>query len=679
MLSSYTRIKNLGLLALSAAILLTGGLSWLIIHRLVATSHDEIFTERKKLSQYSDIANRLANVRQAVDEWEFSGAKTLANALRETDRVLTICGELKIAAATAEETKNLEGLARSVKSIKTVVNAISAAETRGEDFSGATTRAMVRESRGAMYEVLRQSDRAATEIRRQLSAKDSNLIAITQRAQAVLAIIIVLGVTSAIVIGVLMTRTLSRPIALLTEAMEQIAVGNLSWRIKVPSSDFVGKLARAFDGMARELEETTKNREDLLKALSQANAEAKRLREQIEFILGATNTGLDIIDADFNIRYIDSEWRKIYGDPAGKKCYAYFMDRTEVCPNCGIVKALKTMRREVTEETLPKENNRPIQVTTIPFQDENGEWLVAEVNVDITERKANEARVATLGKELQHASLYAGMAEVASGVLHNIGNVLNSVNVSAALIAEKLDQSELANLLKVIALLREREADLAAFLTDDPQGKHALAYLERLGETLRDERATLRDETDALLKSIDHINEIVRMQQDYARTSGLFEKVSLKDLVEDALRLNEDALKRHQAQVFREYGDVPPIVTQKHKILQILVNLVRNAKYALAEVGPENRKIILRVGDLGDGNVRVEVTDTGKGIPREHLPKIFAYGFTTRKVGGHGFGLHISALTARELGGALRAFSDGPGKGATFALEIPITPKGYSP
>jgi PAS domain S-box-containing protein len=118
--------------------------------------------------------------------------------------------------------------------------------------------------------------------------------------------------------------------------------------------------------------------------------EIKSLKQPMEFILGATKTGLDIIDSEFNIRYIDPEWKRVYGDPIGKKCYEYFMGRNEVCPDCGIVKALETKSIAVTEEVLVKENNRPIQVTTIPFQNDKGEWLVAEVNVDITERKRVE-------------------------------------------------------------------------------------------------------------------------------------------------------------------------------------------------------------------------------------------------------------------------------------------------
>ena len=129
--------------------------------------------------------------------------------------------------------------------------------------------------------------------------------------------------------------------------------------------------------------------------------EAETLKQQMEFILGITKTGIDIIDSEFNIRYIDPEWKKVYGDPTDKKCYQYFMGRNGVCPGCGIIKALETKTIAVTEEVLVKENNRPIQVTTIPFQDDKGEWVVAEVNVDITERKKIEKELQTYRDHLE--------------------------------------------------------------------------------------------------------------------------------------------------------------------------------------------------------------------------------------------------------------------------------------
>ena len=143
--------------------------------------------------------------------------------------------------------------------------------------------------------------------------------------------------------------------------------------------------------------------EDFKDITERKRAEMKvaQIQKQIEFILGATKTGLDIIDSDFNLRYVDPEWQKVYGDPEGRKCYEYFMGRTEECPGCGIPKALAGKAPVVTEEILVREGNRPIQVTTIPFQDENGEWLVAEVNVDITELKQAEVELEKHRNHLQ--------------------------------------------------------------------------------------------------------------------------------------------------------------------------------------------------------------------------------------------------------------------------------------
>ncbi len=121
-----------------------------------------------------------------------------------------------------------------------------------------------------------------------------------------------------------------------------------------------------------------------------AELETQRLKQQIELVLGATHTALSIIDAQYNLRYIDPASQKIYGDLSGRKCYECFRDRNEPCADCGVTQALKLGRRVVREVQLPKENNRWVQVTSIPFQDENGEWLVAEVDVDITERKHAE-------------------------------------------------------------------------------------------------------------------------------------------------------------------------------------------------------------------------------------------------------------------------------------------------
>jgi signal transduction histidine kinase len=269
------------------------------------------------------------------------------------------------------------------------------------------------------------------------------------------------------------------------------------------------------------------------------------------------------------------------------------------------------------------------------------------------------------------------MAEVATNVLHNVGNVLNSVNVSATMLLENTRKSHVNYLDKAIALLHEHGPDLGAYLAHDPKGRLLPGYLSGICETLVQEQQRTIQEVQYLRQSIEHINQIVAMQQNYAKVSGVAENVKVTDLIEDALRLNESALARHDIKLIRQYSDAPEMTVDKHKLLQILVNLIQNAKDALTEGGRPDKRLTLQVGRADGGLVRVAVTDNGIGIAPEHLTRIFAHGFTTRK-DGHGFGLHGGSLAVREIGGSLKAFSEGSGKGATFVLEFPSLPSARS-
>jgi PAS domain S-box-containing protein len=289
---------------------------------------------------------------------------------------------------------------------------------------------------------------------------------------------------------------------------------------------------------------------------------------------------------------------------------------------------------------------------------------------NITDRKAAEAELAAAQKQLIETSRQAGMAEVATGVLHNVGNVLNSVNVSATLVAETLTKSKAANLSKVAALLEEHATDLGAFITVNPAGKQLPLYLTQLTAHLTQERSGLLKEIGELRSHIEHIRDIVAMQQSYAKVSGVIEAIKASELVEDALRLNAGSLNQQEVRVIRQFEADPTLQVDRHKVLQILVNLIRNAKYACEDSGRLDKQVTMRVA-LGTSQVKISVIDNGIGIPGENLLRIFNHGFTTRK-GGHGFGLHSGALAARELGGLLHAHSDGPGCGATFMLELPV-------
>ena len=283
-----------------------------------------------------------------------------------------------------------------------------------------------------------------------------------------------------------------------------------------------------------------------------------------------------------------------------------------------------------------------------------------------------QAELQEAHQAMMRASRQAGMAEVASSVLHNVGNVLNSVNVSANLLDERMRTSKASGLARVAAMLEEQGDQLGSFIASDDRGKRLPSYLAQLSSQLVADREAALTELASLVKSIEHMKDIVRMQQSYATHGGVVESVAVADLVNDSVRLNAEAFSRHGVTLACEFEEVPAITVDKHRVLQILVNLIRNAKYACEDSGRSDKRITIRVTPCALG-VAIAVVDNGVGIPTENMTRIFSHGFTTRP-SGHGFGLHSAALAAQELKGSLRVASDGPGCGATFWLELPITP-----
>jgi PAS domain S-box-containing protein len=326
----------------------------------------------------------------------------------------------------------------------------------------------------------------------------------------------------------------------------------------------------------------------------------------------------------------------------------------------------------VREELVLPVEGRPltVELTVSPVRGE-GERVVG-VTVfgrDITARKEAEARLSEMHRNLVEASRRAGMAEIATGVLHNVGNALNSVNVSASVVTERLHGLRVASMTRAAELLEEHTANLGSFFATDPRGQQFPAYLKALASQFTKERESVLAEMDTLCQSVEHIKAVVSMQQRHARSADVAELLPVPELLDDALRLHALSFERAGIQVRREYAQVPPVWVDRHKLLQILVNLLGNARQALAASGRADKQLTVRVALAGD-RLRIDVVDNGEGIAPEHLARLFTQGFTTKK-DGHGFGLHISALAAEEMQGSLSCASAGRDQGATFTLELP--------
>ncbi|MBL9188634.1 MAG: HAMP domain-containing protein [Opitutaceae bacterium] len=288
----------------------------------------------------------------------------------------------------------------------------------------------------------------------------------------------------------------------------------------------------------------------------------------------------------------------------------------------------------------------------------------AKLTGEIEERARLEAK-------LLETSRQAGMAQVATGVLHNVGNVLNSVNISANILRDNLGANPRLKLFKQVAdLLREQGEGLPRFLAEDPRGRLVPKLVIELAEQMQTKQTDLQRELEHMVQNVDHIKQIVAMQQSYAKAGGVVQTLKPATLFEEATRLAQASVDRHGVRVTPYLGDAPEIESDRHQILQILVNFITNAVQAVKQRPDGDRRVALSLSHH-EGRIQFTVEDNGAGIPAENLQKIFQHGFTTRR-DGHGFGLHSGALAARNLGGTVHVHSDGPGLGARFTLDLPL-------
>lgn len=294
---------------------------------------------------------------------------------------------------------------------------------------------------------------------------------------------------------------------------------------------------------------------------------------------------------------------------------------------------------------------------------------VSSVTRNITARKQAESELRSANRQLIEASREAGMAEVATGILHNVGNTLNSVNVSVNLLEDALRSSRSDGIHRVHALLESHARDLPGFFASPARGQELIGYLAALTAQLSQERSRQLDELKALRECVGHIASVVQSQQSYASAGGLIEDVVIPELMAEAVRLAA-AIGTIAATCTEVGGLIPnPLRLDRHRVLQILVNLVSNAAQAVALEAPTLPRVRLQAS-ASAGRLQLTVVDNGSGIAPAHLTQLFRQGFTTKR-DGHGFGLHMCALLAKSLGGSLTAESEGLHRGARFILDLP--------
>ena len=335
-----------------------------------------------------------------------------------------------------------------------------------------------------------------------------------------------------------------------------------------------------------------------------------------------------------------------------------------------LAKSFVAMQNAIREKiSVIEESNRnleqKVEERTIAVAQKNNDLNVVldDLKREITEREQVQ-------QELIELSRQAGMADLATGVLHNIGNVLNSLNIVIWDVQRTVEGSVSKRLGLVLEVLESHKGELAEFISTDPKGTKAIEYLFALRNPIEQERMKVLEILEKLSGFVDHMNQIVSSQQQYAKAGGVITLFPPSEAVAEAIQLLRSGCQKYSIQVIEDFDSVPDIQVDRHMLVQILVNLIGNARDAMRDTTTE-RVMTLGISETTNNCIALTVADTGTGIdPQDHL-KLFEYGFTTKE-DGHGFGLHTSANAAGQMHGTLEASSKGLNRGAIFTLTLPV-------
>jgi PAS domain S-box-containing protein len=489
-------------------------------------------------------------------------------------------------------------------------------------------------------------------------------------------------------------HNLVTPLHSLTRAAQDIAeTGNVTIRAAKKSDDEVGQLADVFNAMLDRIQSheelIEESRIALAEQIESRTAELQKrslqLQDQIREAGEMEKRYRNLFENNpLPMFVLDLETLKIAAvNNAAVGHYQYaereflrtsMLDLTVLDDPLKLVRAFRSTEKTIDAGAWQhrKKNGEVIDVELIAhnilFNGRVGRIVLSK---DVTEQNRARRQIEEMNRKLITMSRQAGMAEVATGVLHNVGNVLNSVNVGATVLENLEKRSKFAGVRKVAELLEANAGDLPALFSPGGKGEKLPPFMRSLADQLQAESGERAAELEQLSKNITHIKEIVASQQKFAKVTAAFEIVEAADLFDEALRVVQQDIETNRVRVQREYPTTARVRTDRHKVMQILINLFTNAQQAMLAMPAEDRLLTLKVlPDPEAGKTFLLIRDNGVGIAPDNLTRIFNHGFTTKK-DGHGFGLHSSANTATEMGGKLTGHSDGIGTGAEFTLELP--------
>jgi PAS domain S-box-containing protein len=486
-----------------------------------------------------------------------------------------------------------------------------------------------------------------------------------------------------------------KPINSLVEGFDRVANGNLEQKVTVLCKDELSCLSTSFNKMMSDLKLHITEKDQMMDQLQELNSTLEhRVRKRtadlaqseahIRAILENVGEGIITLDEAGYIQSVNPAAERILGikNDSAKNLHSIFMLSDESASFLADSKEYidindNPINRAIAPHPLVLTGKRmdgsefPMELVVTTMQKNSQVYRVCILR-DITRRKETEQRLEQAQNQLLDAAHKSGMADMATGVLHNIGNILNSVNLAGEEISKIVKHSKIEGLSMANKMLVEHQNELSDFLLHDKKGKRLPEYYIKVGTALVDEHKRIEKEADSLNEKTKMMKDVIRTQQLYASAGFFSEALDIHTLINDAITVQKASLDKWGVRIEKRLGAIPSCMVQKSKLLQVLTNLVKNAKEAMAENDIYNKPkhLMIETGQQNDGSVFVKILDNGCGIEQEHLTQIFGHGFTLKQ-NGHGFGLHTCANAVKEMGGTITASSQGLQQGACFYLSLP--------
>lgn len=411
--------------------------------------------------------------------------------------------------------------------------------------------------------------------------------------------------------------------------------------------------------------------------LEQKVVERTAQLERFKSFVDTSNQGFGIADFEGNILYINKSMAKILK----------IEDSVKVIGRNWAEFYTPKILEILEEQILPSVKNKGEWKGQLPMKTIEGDLLltensyfvmkdnrggkryIANAMADITQWVSTVKELEDMSKIVEQTSRLAGTAEVATGALHNVGNILSSVGSASSRLKDEIARSRMEGIIRLSELVEHNKENLDEFLTSD-KGKNVLAYIKALAENFSRERETLLFQMNDLMEKVEHMAAVVRFQQDYSSGNCSKEFYDMNDIITGSVKMVEEYAVKRNVTLDVSLKDSFKGYFNQNCLVQILVNLFRNAVQALKGCDREEKRVSVCLRILDDTYIALDVKDNGRGISAENIKKIFEYGFTTRKE-GHGYGLSYCFKTAARMGGDLSVSSPGEGKGACFTLKIP--------